>query len=201
MPNHPARRLPVMIALALVVGIGFASIPAQARADDGPMGVPVSPVDGALFASGDLEFVWSGPREATDFELRTGLDGRIDDSGALVDAPSTTTLLTSVPTLAVRDLPEGTYYWQVRAVDSAGEAGAWSPVRTVTVDLPGDGGGLQLETLALGDYAVEQVAAPQAAPTGWPGDVGLFSMMIASGFSALLLSVVLLRAAAVRVRT
>jgi hypothetical protein len=200
-PNHAARRLPVMIALAVLVGVGFASTPAPARADDGPVSVPVSPVDGALFDAGDVEFAWTAPDDGADFELRTGLDGRVDDAGALVDAPSTTTLLTEAPTLTVNGLPEGTYYWQVRARDASGEPGPWSPVRMVTIDLPGDAGGLQLETLALGDYVVEQPAPPQVVSPPGAGDIGPVSIAIAAAFSVLLLSVVVLRAAAVRVRT
>jgi hypothetical protein len=200
-PITPARRVPVMTALAVLVAVGLASIPAQARADDGPVAVPVSPVHDGVFVEGDLEFMWSAPREAVDYELRAGLDGRIDPSGALVDAPSTTTLLTSTPALEVSGLPEGTYYWQVRARDASGEPGPWSEVRTVTVDLPGDSGGLQLETLALDDYVVEQApTAPTTASTG-PGAIGTLSIVIAAAFSVLLLSVVMLRAAAVRVRT
>jgi hypothetical protein len=200
-PLLPARRVPAMIALAVLVGVGFASIPAPARAEDGPVAVPVSPVDEGLLLEGDLEFMWSAPRDAVDYELRAGLDGRIDPDGALVDAPSTTTVLTSSPGLEVSSLPEGTYYWQVRARDALGEAGPWSEVRTVTIDLPGDSGGLQLETLALDDYVVEQApTAPTVAPSG-PGAIGTLSIVIAAVFSALLLSVVMLRAAAVRVRT
>jgi hypothetical protein len=200
-PSTPARRLPLMIALVVLVGVGFASIPASARAADGPVAVPVSPVDDGYFVDGDLEFMWSAPRDAVDYELRAGLDGRVDSSGELVDAPSTTTVLTSIPAIEVSALPEGTYYWQVRARDTAGEPGPWSEVRTVTIDLPGDSGGLQLETLALDDYVVEQApAAPTVAPSG-PGAIGTLSIVIAAAFSVLLLSVVLLRAAAVRVRT
>jgi hypothetical protein len=200
-PKPPARRFPVMMALAVLVGVGFASIPEPARASDGPVAVPVSPVDRGLFVEGDLEFEWTAPREATGYEIRAGLDGRIDGAGALVDAPSTTTLLTSVPELTVSGLPEGTYYWQVRARDAAGETGPWSPVRAVSIDLPGEGGGLQLDTLALGDYAVEQAPQPATVVSPGPGGLGTLSIVIAGAFSALLLSLVMLKAAAVRVRT
>jgi hypothetical protein len=200
-PQFSARRIFAMIALAVLVGVGFASIPAPARAADGPVAVPVSPVDAGYFVEGDLEFMWSAPRDAADYELRAGLDGRIDASGQLVDAPSTTTVLTSTPAIEVEALPEGTYYWQVRARDASGEPGPWSEVRVVTIDLPGDSGGLQLETLALDDYVVEQApSAPTVSPSG-PGAIGMLSIAIAAAFSVLLLSVVLLRAAAVRVRT
>lgn len=201
MPKNPARRIPVMIALAVLVGVGSASIPAPARASDGPVAVPVSPVDGALFDVGDLEFVWTEPRTATEYELRSGLDGRVDPVGALVDAPSTTTLLTSAPVLAVSELPEGTYYWQVRALDATGDPGPWSPVREITVDLPGEGGGLQLETLALDDYVVEQAPQSPTAVAAGSGNIGLLSILIASLFSVVLLSVVVRKAAAVRVRS
>ena len=201
MPTTPARRLPLMIALAVLVGVGFASIPAPARAADGPVAVPVSPVHEALFVEGDLEFIWSAPQGAGGYEVRVGLDGRVDDAGALVDAPSTTTLLTSTPTLEVSDLPEGTYYWQVRARDVSGEAGPWSPVWSVAIDLPGESGGLQLETLALDDYVVEQAPTAPATASSGPGAIGMLSIAVATAFSVLLLSAVLLRAAAVRVRT
>lgn len=201
MPLLPARRIPAMIALAVLVGVGFASIPASARADEGPVAVPVSPVDHGLLFEGDLEFVWSAPRGAVDYEIRAGLDGRVDPAGELVDAPSTTTVRTSSPAIEVSALPEGTYYWQVRAWDASGEPGPWSDVRTLTIDLPGDGGGLQLETLPFDDYVVDQApTAPTAAPAG-PGTIGMLSIVIATAFSVVLLSVVLLRAAAVRVRT
>ena len=199
-PNPAARRIPVMIALAVLVGVGFASIPASARADDGPVAVPVSPVDGGRFEGADVEFEWTSPRDAAGYELRTGLDGRVDPDGALVDAPSTTTLRASGSEIAFRGMPEGTYYWQVRATDAAGLAGPWSPVRSVTIDLPGDDDGLQLETLALGDYAVEQAPEVPVAPSPDGGGVGMLAIMIASGFSILLLTVVVVRAATVRVR-
>ena len=200
MPNHPARRLPVMIALAVLVGVGFASTPAPARAADGPVAVPVSPVDGGFFEVAELEFEWTSPRDAAAYELRIGLDGRVDSDQALVDAPSTTTLQTSGSQLAFSDLPEGTYSWQVRAADAFGRAGPWSPVRTVTIDLPGESGGLQLETLALGDYAVEQAPEATASPDQGDGGLGMLAVLIASGFSILLLTVVVVRAATVRVR-
>ncbi len=200
MPNPAARRIPVMIALAVLVGVGFASIPAPARADDGPVAVPVSPVDGGRFEVADVEFEWTTPRDAAGYELRTGLDGRVDPAGALVDAPSTTTLRASGSEIAFSGLPEGTYYWQVRATDASGLSGPWSPVRSVTIDLPGENGGLQLETLALGDYAVEQTPEAPVAPSPGVGGLGMFAIVIASGFSILLLTAVVVRAATVRVR-
>ena len=201
MPKLPARRIPVMVALAVLIGFGFASIPEQARAADGPVAVPVSPVDRGVFTDGELAFEWTTPHGAADYELRSGLDGRIDAEGELVEAPSTSTLRTSASTLTVSGLPEATYYWQVRARDASGEPGPWSAVRTVTIDLPGDGGGLQLETLPLGDYIVEQAPVAPAVTGSGPGVVGMLSIAIASAFSVLLLGVVLRRAAAVRVRT
>lgn len=201
MPNLTARRIPAMFALAALVGFGFASIPGPARAADGPVAVPVSPVNEGVLTHGELEFQWTTPRGAADYELRSGLDGRIDADGGLVDAPSTSSLLTSAATLAVSGLPEGTYYWQVRARDASGQPGPWSAVRTVTIDLPGEGGGLQLETLALDDYVVEQAPVAPAVTGSGPGVVGMLSIAIASAFSVLLLGVVLRRAAAVRVRT
>lgn len=200
MPKLPARRIPVMIALGVLVGVGLASVPAPARADDGPVAVPVSPVDGAVLEVGDLEFAWTSPRDAAVYEVRTGLDGRVGPEGALVDAPSTTTLVTAAAALSVRGLPEGVYCWQVRAFDASGEPGPWSPVRTVTIELPGESGGLQLETLSLDDYVVEQSSEQTVVPSTGPGALGMLSIAVAGGFSVLLLGAVLLRAAAVRVR-
>ena len=40
MPNIPARRILTMIALAALVGFGFASIPGPARAAAGPVAAP-----------------------------------------------------------------------------------------------------------------------------------------------------------------
>lgn len=200
MPLHPARRTPALMALAALVGIGLASIPAVAHAADEPVAVPVSPVDHAVLTEGQIDVVWSAPRDATGYEVRVGLDGGVDADGRLSEAPSTSTVATAAPLLQLRGLPQATYYWQVRACDADAVCGPWSQVRVVTVDLPGTSSGPQLDTLVLDDYVVQQPPADPAAAPGI-GAIGVLSIVIAAVFSVLLLGTVIVRAVAVRVRT
>lgn len=192
MPIAAVRRAPTFIAiLALVAAAVSLAAPARAATaveGDGPVATPVSPVDGAILDRGDFDFRWSSPAGAASYELRAGLDGRVDADGALVTAPSTETIPTIAAVFTVAELPTGTYYWQVRAIGSDGEPGPWSAVRTVELSVPGDDG-FQLETLGLDDYAV---ATPvESSSNSVVADrVGALAVVVAGGFSILLLAVV-----------
>jgi len=189
-PNAVVRRASTFIAaFALVAAAVAVAAPARAAAD-GPVATPVSPVNGAVLDRGDFDFRWTSPAGAVSYEVRAGLDGRTDvATGALVEAPSTATISTAGPVLTVADLPNGTYYWQVRALGSEGSPGPWSAVRTVEVAVPGDVG-FQLETLGLDEYSVPTPLGSTPSNSVVSDRLGALAVVLAGGFSALLLAVV-----------
>ncbi len=105
----------------------------------------LTPADGTV--TNDPAFVdtWSVVEGAAGYEYRTAnvLDG--SDLGPVIYSDSTTTqpgrYSTSGSTVTRQNggTPDGDYYWQVRAVDSAGNPGPWSVIHKVSVDATAPG--------------------------------------------------------------
>lgn len=105
----------------------------------------LTPADGTV--TNDPAFVdtWSVVEGAAGYEYRTAnvLDG--SNLGPIIYSDSTTTqpgrYSTSGSTVTRQNggTPEGDYYWQVRAIDSAGNAGPWSVINKVSVDTTAPG--------------------------------------------------------------
>ncbi len=100
----------------------------------GPAVSLVSPADGAVLTTGDVTLDWSDGESGATYELRSSLDPSVDGDGMLdVDAASAATTVSELPVTGVL---EGTYHWQARAIDAHGNAGPWTEVWSLVVDLP-----------------------------------------------------------------
>jgi predicted phage tail protein len=85
----------------------------------------ISPADGATEAQ-PLTFDWTDVEGAVSYTIQVD---EISDFGAPL-------IMSATPTASqftTSSLPDGNWFWRVRAVDSAGTPGAWSVVRRIAV--------------------------------------------------------------------
>jgi len=97
-----------------------------------PAPVLSSPATAFVTASPAVNLAWNAPAYAFPLSYEVQVDNQTTFASPewpLIDTPSITS--TSITT---SDLPTGVYSWRVRAVNEFGGAGAWSAVRTFTVD-------------------------------------------------------------------
>ena len=94
-----------------------------------PPGIPAAPTllspSNASSQPQPIQFNWSSVPEAVSYQIQ------IDDSSAF-NAPLVRDQNVTSTFLVVTGLSTVTHWWRVRAFNSAGQAGAWSAVRTVT---------------------------------------------------------------------
>jgi len=115
-----------------------------------PPGVPaaptlVSPADGSSQPQ-PIQFEWTDTAQTVSYQIQ------IDDSSSF-SAPLVRDQNVTSSFLVVTGLSTSTHWWRVRAINSAGQAGAWSAVRTVipqTAPPPA-----QLSTIDLNPTTVE----------------------------------------------
>jgi hypothetical protein len=102
------------------------------RVDNTLPSVPalVSPGDGATTSSNPT-LDWSDVTDASGVKYQVQVDDNSGFSSPLLDASSLTA--SQYIFAAGENLPAGTYYWRVRAVDGAGNASAWSGVWSFVV--------------------------------------------------------------------
>jgi hypothetical protein len=93
---------------------------------------------GADLNTGTFQLSWtysndgSGPGIAY-YQYQAAMTPDVDQNGELENVIASRSPLTD-PFVQASGTPDGTYYWQVRAVDNAGTDSAWSTVGEVTVD-------------------------------------------------------------------
>jgi hypothetical protein len=87
--------------------------------------VPTNPRAGSKLNGGPIHLEWTGVGRAGSYALQLA-----GDSGFA--APLMTRERLAAPMADVDDLPPGTYFWRVAAVNSRGEAGSWSDVQAFT---------------------------------------------------------------------
>ena len=85
----------------------------------------VSPADGAV-AAPPVTFDWTDVTGAASYTIQI-------DEISQFGAPLVLSATTTASQLTTSALPDGTWFWRVRAVNSAGTAGDWSAVRTIQV--------------------------------------------------------------------
>lgn len=96
----------------------------------------IAPADNAAVTTPKPTFQWEAVGGATQYDIRYGTQSNL--SGIV---PTRVTTLTHIP---AANLLLTTYYWEVRAIDAAGNIGPWSTQRILTIH-----------------------SAPGAAPTLW----------------------------------
>ena len=97
------------------------------------MGVPpapalTSPNDGALFNNGDVNFAWGAATDGNTYQIQIAKSNTF--GLPTVDVTSAAGVLA----YSASDLPDGKYYWRVRAINTADTHGTWSLVRSFTID-------------------------------------------------------------------
>ncbi|MBI2933694.1 MAG: S8 family serine peptidase [Planctomycetes bacterium] len=92
----------------------------------------VSPANGSSTSDTTPTFDWADVMDPSGVAYRIQVDNNVDFSSAAIDASGLASS-TYTPTSA---LAAGGYSWRVRAVDGAGNAGAWSAVRTLSISAP-----------------------------------------------------------------
>lgn len=128
---------------AEVVEPGSSEQENPAPTDTTPPAVPISGVPhNTIKATADFSFTWQSSVElGVKYELRISRDqtqvGQAADTSNAWYSPRVVE-----PTLAassVSDFADGVWYWQVRALDTAGNKSGWSDVWNVKVDTVGPG--------------------------------------------------------------
>ncbi|CAN5691240.1 hypothetical protein BH11PAT2_BH11PAT2_04540 [soil metagenome] len=98
--------------------------------------VQLQPVDGQATQTNEFDFDWTdstdnGPGPIT-YEFQSSMDGTEVGGVLQNNIWSSGTLPTSM--IHSSGAPDGTWYWQVRAKDAAGNYSAWSPIHHMTID-------------------------------------------------------------------
>lgn len=98
--------------------------------------VHVSPSDGHVTTTANQNLIdWDDSTDATPvtYIYQSSLSSAVNLDGSFV-APAYTSGALSASEIPTPGTPEGTYYWHVKAVDSAGNQSAWSAPWTIVVD-------------------------------------------------------------------
>jgi hypothetical protein len=98
--------------------------------------VPVltAPANSVVLPTNEFDFTWEASTGSTGitYEFQSSLDSA-QTGGVLTNGLWQSGVLTS-PMIHSSGAPDGTWYWQVRAKDAAGNYSAWSPIWSVTLD-------------------------------------------------------------------
>jgi len=107
---------------------------------------PTTPTNGApngtYITTNDFYFTWSASNDKSPliYEFQSSSSNVVDENGSLInawnsirDGNSEQKNLTS-PQIHSTGASDGLYYWQVRAIDAAGNYSGWSDVWSVTID-------------------------------------------------------------------
>ncbi|MCY7411738.1 MAG: hypothetical protein LH471_01655 [Salinibacterium sp.] len=185
------RRRPrfVLVALALALTLTpFGAQSALATAAEVPVLVApalIAPANTAVIPSTTVVLQWGAVEGARDYELRNSFDSQRDPATGELSVGATTRAGITSTRAAVEGLGADWVWWQVRAVDAAGNAGAWSvawglrssaaaSVETLTQ--------MQLPTLAEGSVTSGPTPEPRALAasiSGIPLWVGLTAALVA----------------------
>lgn len=105
--------------------------------DIGAPTVPTNLLPNGTATDNDFDFTWDASTDevvgAITYEFQSSQNNAVDGSGVLTTGVWTSGTLPT-PMIHSSGAPDGVWYWQVRAKDSAGNASAWSPVVSMTID-------------------------------------------------------------------
>lgn len=99
--------------------------------------VHVSPSQNAVINFNDFYFDWTDASGAVRYEMQNSTNPAVDDNGSFQNVMWTGDYQQIQPTESkARSVgASGTWYWQVRAVDAAGNKSAWTTPWAVTIDM------------------------------------------------------------------
>ncbi len=99
-----------------------------------PLEAPVlrSPSNKATVTTHTPEFAWEAVENGVTYKIR--ISNTSNFSTTIAQAKITS--LDDTPTYLAKNLPNGKYYWKVRAIDASGGKGPWSSVWIVKVAVP-----------------------------------------------------------------
>ena len=117
----------------------------------------IYPVNGKVTKDNTPWLDWSDVTDVTGVRYQLQVDDNADFSSPVVNKTSVSLSSTTLPVL-----PDGVYYWRVRAVDNAGNAGDWSGAWSITVDTAAP----PMPTLTIPRQWDE---SPLTTPRGWTG--------------------------------
>lgn len=117
------------------------SAPFVVTFDNVPPGVPVNGQPHNTYLDTNVfSFTWDGVSDATTYEFQASMNpsqsGGVLNSGVwnnIANGNSSQNNLTT-PMIPSVGAPDGKWYWQVRAIDGAGNKSAWSEIWNVTLD-------------------------------------------------------------------
>ncbi len=98
----------------------------------------LTPIDGTYTNNPAFSDTWTPVTGAAKYEYQTSNTLNGSNLGTIIYSDNSTSSNYNItPTLITRHnsgTPQGTYYWQVRAVDAVGDIGPWSKINKVVVD-------------------------------------------------------------------
>ena len=97
----------------------------------------VSPADNAVINTNDFWFDWNDVQGAVGYEIQNSQSPAVDSNGSFANVQWTGDYQRIQPTESkARSVgANGTWYWQVRAVDAAGNKSAWTTPWKITIDM------------------------------------------------------------------
>ncbi len=95
------------------------------------------PAENALINTNDFYFDWNDTEGAVRYEIQASQSSDVDGNGSLTSSvwPGDFQQIQPTESRAHSVGANGTWYWQVRAIDAAGNKGAWTSPWSVTIDL------------------------------------------------------------------
>jgi len=93
-----------------------------------------APVDESTETTDTFDLRWLSIESGVKYTVQSSDSDDVDGNGELTQLIGTSPQDTSALIYPLAGVPDGVYYWQVRATDTAGNVGGWSEVWSVTVD-------------------------------------------------------------------
>ncbi len=93
-----------------------------------------APADHLITSDNAFDLTWSTATDAAKYIFESTKVDPAGATGAFADLTGGGQSIQSTRVFNAGGAPDGTYYWHVAAVDSAGNVGPWAAYRTVTID-------------------------------------------------------------------
>lgn len=129
----------------------------------------VAPVNRTIIRS-KPEITWQAVTNATHYEIEIS---RFNTMRPLLWSTGNNPIYTTNPVTPGEDMPDGPYYWRMRAFKANGEAGRWTEVLNFTIDTVVEGPIAPEDTLPpnIGGFLYDAYDEPEAIAT-YPSEDG-----------------------------